>query len=140
MNFRHVSKFGNHSFWGWVLGAEIIVGGTVGGVVGSPGGPIGVVGGAVMTAAALIGVSSGVKDLLQSDEPGPPPTAPVRPAPPAEGERLFPSAGKIYTAVSRSESGGKVAGSSVDGAYVLVGEFDHKEGRAMGSVGSAAPR
>jgi hypothetical protein len=31
MDFHLVTKFGDHSYWGWMLGAEIVVGGTVGG-------------------------------------------------------------------------------------------------------------
>jgi hypothetical protein len=42
-NFKQVTKFGEHSVWAWVVGTEVIVGGTIGGVAGfavtSAGGP-----------------------------------------------------------------------------------------------------
>ncbi len=33
--FQHVMEFGSHSLWGWMKGAEIVVGGTIGAFAGA---------------------------------------------------------------------------------------------------------
>ena len=145
VDFQHVMKFGTDSFWGWVLGAETIVGGTIGAgaaVAGSAVATGGVAvgaaawiaaGGAVAGSSALIGVSAAAHTLLESNEPVPSPPAPDRPPPPATGEQLVPSDGTIFTALSHD---GAIIASGPDGTHILRGGFkwDEVRGSADGTI------
>jgi hypothetical protein len=86
MTFHNVVKFGENSFWGWVVGSEIIVGGAIGGgagfVVTSATGPGAVVVGvaaAIGGANATVALSNAVRTIVESDAPTPPPALPNRP-------------------------------------------------------------
>lgn len=141
IDFRQVVKFGENSVWGWVLGAETIIGGTIGAggaVAGSAVATSGVAlgaapwiaaGGALAGSTALIGASAAAKSLLESDEPVPPPPAPEPPAAPAAGQELLPSEGTIFTAVSHD---GRIMASGPGGTQILIGAF--KLGTANGSI------
>jgi hypothetical protein len=147
INFRQVMKFGEHTFWGWVLGTETIVGGTIGaggalaGAAVATGGvalgaaPWIAAAGAVSGLSALVGTSLAAKSLLDSNEPPPPPPTPQAPAPPAAGSKLVPSEGTILTAVSRD---GRIFASG-PGKQILEGasKWDSSElGFASGSIGA----
>jgi hypothetical protein len=119
MDFQQVTKIGQNSFWGWVVGAEIIVGGTAGGVV------------AVGVAATLVTISTGAKDLLASDTAPPPPAMPARPNPPKEGDTLSPREGEILVALSTEST---ISGTAVDGVHVLTGSYSIEKGSAQGSI------
>ena len=143
MDFRQVMKFGDNSFWGWVLGAETIGGGIIGAgaaVAGSAIATGGVAvgaapwiaaGGFAAGAASLIGASAAAKSLLESDNPTPRPLAPERRSPPKAGEKLFPTKGIIYTAVSGD---GRIKGSGPDGIFVLSGKYEATKGTANGTI------
>jgi hypothetical protein len=132
MDFQQNIKFGDNSMWGWVLGAEVIVGGTVGGGAaivtaglatgGIALGASAVIGawGALGSAAALVGASSAAKSLIEDNHPPPAPPAPERPAVPKNGEKLSPQKGMIYTVVSH---GGTISGSGPDGILLISGKF-----------------
>ena len=142
MNFREVAKFGENTIWGWVIGAEVLVGGTIGAgaaVVGTSaatgGAALGAApwiaaGGFLGGSSALISASSAAKSMLESDEPVAAPSLPNRPQPPESGTELLPEPGTILTAVSGD---GQVWGSGPNGVHVLKGS--HKEAQAEGTVG-----
>lgn len=142
-DFRIVTKFGDHSFWGWVLGTETIVGGTVGAMgavatatIATGGAAAGAsfwigAGGALAGSTALISASDAAKNLLESNEPPPPPTAPTRPQAP-QGNLPLSGKGKIYTALVRD---GSLFASS-NGQQILQGKFDSKVGQANGQIRS----
>ncbi len=143
MDFRQIIKFGDNSFWTWMFGAELVVGGTIGAVTGGGGTVIATGGlglgaapwiaakGAAVGAAALVTISAGAKVLLDSDDPPPPPTPPKRPSPPSEGEKLVPQDGILYAAVSRD---GRILGSGSDGVSILSGNHDSEDKTATGKV------
>lgn len=124
MDFRQVAKFGSNTFWGWVLGSEIVIGGAIGATGGLVAGPAGSIGGAIVIGSAAVGLSSGAKYLLESDEPVDPPEPPKRPVPPKEGEDLRAD---IMTAVFPN---GEIQGTGLDGV-TLNGKFT-KDGYAEG--------
>lgn len=143
MDFQHVTRIGENSIWGWVLGAEIVVGGAVGGVV-AVGGSSAVTGGLALGAApwiaaggaaggvaTFITISTGTKELLEADSAPPPPTPPERPQLPKEGEDIGPSAGRIVVAMTDE---GRLTGSAVDGTHVLEGTYSLSEGFAEGII------
>jgi hypothetical protein len=133
MNFEQNIKFGEHSTWGWVLGAEIIFGGSIGAgaAIATAGLATGGValgasvwigaGGFATGATALVCASDAAKNLIEADTPPPAPPSPKRPPIPKNGEKLFPQKGAIYTAVSRD---GTILGSGPDGVLVISGSFD----------------
>ena len=112
MDFSQVSKFGSDSDWGWVIGTEIGVGAVIGAggaiatAVVATGGiasllaiPIGIAGASTM-AGGFVGASAGVKSLMTSSNPTPPPIRPKRPARPRNDDKIFPSKDSIITAVA----------------------------------------
>jgi hypothetical protein len=135
-------KFGDKSIWGWVLGAEFIVGGTVGAgvaVIGASAATGGVAmgaapwiaaGGFTGGAAALIAASKTAQDILKSDTPPPIPSVPERPALKA-GDSLSPSKDRIYTGISGD---GRMWGSSPDGIHILTGKYSNDDGYADGTI------
>jgi len=143
-DFRHAMKLGKNSFWGWVTGAEILVGGVVGAggavagaTVASGGVALGAAAwiggaGAVAGSSALVSVSQAAKSLQESSAPVAAPALPARPEPPAKGEPLKPQEGKIIVAVSKD---GRIEGSGPDAANAVSGSFDNKSGNAKGEVG-----
>ena len=144
MDFRQVTKIGGNSFWGWVLGSEIIVGGVVGGVVAVGGSaaatgglalglaPWVAAGGAMGGAATLVTISAGAKSLLETNQTPPPPPVPARPnLPPKDGETLAPREGEMLVALSREHT---ISGSAIDGVHVLNGYYFLEKGSAQGSI------
>lgn len=147
MDFRHVVKFGTNSIWGWVVGAEIIVGGTIGGagaIVGStaasggtalPAAPIIGVVGAMTGAGVMISISANAKSIFTNPASPPnPPPLPQRPAAPKPGQSLSPDKEKIYVAVGKD---GQVWGSGPDDTLVITGRLDNgtsKDGSGTGSI------
>jgi hypothetical protein len=133
MDFQQVAKFGEHSIWGWVVGSEILIGGTIGAgsAIATAGLATGGValgasiwigaGGYAFGSAAMIGVSAGVKELLKSDSPPPAPVPPERPKAPNNGVKLVPEKGTIYTAIARD---GTILASSLDGVFIVSGKYD----------------
>jgi len=143
MDFRQVTKIGKNSFWGWVLGAEIVVGGGVGGVVAVSGASVATgglalgmapwiaAGGAAGGAATLVTISDGAKSLLASDTAPSPPAMPKRPNPPKNGEKLSPHEGEMLIVLFDKDS---ISGSAVDGVHLLEGNYSFKEGSAKGLI------
>jgi hypothetical protein len=121
MDFYNVVKFGENSRWGWVRGTEIIVGGAIGAATAvaftGPAAIVTGIGNAVAIAAAAVTISDTVKEIVNSDEPVPPPARPN--PPPVPEKELTPTKDKIYVAVSSKE--GKILGS--DGALIASGSF-----------------
>jgi hypothetical protein len=142
-DFRHAMKLGKNSFWGWVTGAEILVGGVVGGggaIAGTAAATGGLAlgaaawiggAGAVAGSSALVSVSQAAKSLQESSAPVAAPALPPRPEPPAKGE-LKPQEGKIIVAMSKD---GRIAGSGPDVSNLVSGSFDNKSGTAKGEIG-----
>lgn len=140
MDFRLVTKFGDHSIWGWVLGAEVIVGGTIGGagavvtaniavpVVGAVATPWIAAAGALTGSTALVAASAASKDLLSSDQPPPSPARPARPEPP-QGSLLLAGEGKIFTAVDKNGS----IFASFNG-HILNASFKSESGDVQGKI------
>jgi hypothetical protein len=75
--------------------------------------------GGLAGAGATIGISSGIKNLLQADKQPPPPSPPPRPAPPAKEQPLLPESGKINTLIARS---GEIAGTDVAASTSFAGK------------------
>lgn len=143
MDFQQAIKLGDNSFWGWVVGSEIIVGGVIGagGAIATSavatGGValgaaiwIGAAGGATV-ATAFVSASETVKNLTESHEPVAPPPKPDRFKVPTEPGVLKPADGLIYTAISKE---GKIQGSGPEQNLVLYGTYDAKNGKASGYV------
>lgn len=132
MDFYLVVKFGDNSFWAWVLGAEVISGAIIGGAGGlvTTGG-IGLVVGALGGATAAASISSSAKSMLKSDRPVDSPEPPKRPDPPQKDERLGPKAGQILVAVAPD---GRIWGSGPNGTHVLSGKYNSQDRSAAGSV------
>jgi hypothetical protein len=143
-DFRHAMKLGRNSFWGWVTGAEILVGGVAGAggaVVGTAAATGGLAlgaaawigsAGAVAGSSALVSVSQAVKSLQETSAPVAAPALPPRPEPPAKGEPIKPQEGKIIVAMSKD---GRIEGSGPDASNVVSGSFDNKSGIAKGEIG-----
>jgi len=134
MNFHNLVKFGENSTWGWVRGAEIIVGGTIGAgggiVVSSPtivgiffGGAAGGLGGA----ASAVALSDVAKSMIESDTPVVPPEFPKRPPVPQNEQKLEPQDGRIIIAISKEE----VEGSGPDRVLGLSGSLKGNSGTGV---------
>jgi hypothetical protein len=144
MDFEQLTKIGSGSLWGWIVGAETVGGGVIGGAAGLAGGVVATAatgglgvgagvaltaGGALGGAAAGVGISAGVKSLL-GPSPPPKPSASARPVFPGTPTPLLATPGMIYTAVS---VGGNLAGSDLNGNIISSGSFDVTSGRFNGS-------
>lgn len=148
-DFRHVMKLGKNSYWGWVAGAEILVGGALGAggaIVGTSlatgGLALGAAAwiggaGAVAGSSGLVSLSSSVKSLQETSVPVAAPALPARPAPPAQGEPIKPQDGKIVVAMFKD---GKIEGSGPDASNTVTGTFDNKSGNAKGEIGRTEKR
>lgn len=142
MDFRQVMRFDTNSEWGWVLGAEILFGGTVaaGAALATAGLSTGGValgaapwiaaGGFTAGGAALVGASAAAKSLLESNEAPELSVIVQRPVLPKEGTELKPTKSMIYTVVGD----GKIRGSAPDGVYVLSGTYNEKIGYVEGRI------
>jgi hypothetical protein len=139
MDFQQLTRIDPDSFWGWVAGAEAIGGGVIGGAadgaaVGAGtaglGVAAGIAGGALAGAAAAVDLSAGVKFLLESDAPPPPPLDPPRPSYPTKKTSLAPTPGYIYNAVGVSSA---LAGSDLSGTILSTGTFDLASGTFQGA-------
>lgn len=137
MDFDGVIKFGLNSYWGWMRGTEIVVGGTLGtggGIfAGAPAGPVGVVvvglAGALGGAASAISISDVVREqLIETKDPAPPAAAPKPPAVPQKQQELQPADGAIVVAVSRE---GEVVGTGPTKAMYLSGSFKETTGTGI---------
>ena len=142
-DFRLVMKFGKNSWWGWVVGSEILAGATIGAVAAVAGTTIATggialgatawigAGGAVFGASSLVSVSETVRSVRESSEPAAAPAPPARPMPPSKGEPLKPKKEKLYVAISKD---GRILGTGPDGSSILTGFFDNKSGNAKGGI------
>ena len=93
-------EFGSHSLWGWMQGAEIVVGGTVGAFAGAET-PVTAVLGAISAASGLISMTNVVKSQFENapQPPSPPPSPPTTPAPPQTGSNLVATVEQSYIVV-----------------------------------------
>jgi hypothetical protein len=130
-DFQHVMEFGSHSLWGWMIGAEIAVGGTAGAFAGIAT-PVTAVAGAITGAASMIGVSDVVvSHFVNAPEPPPPPVPPARPAPPQAGSMLVANAERSYIVVQDGTI--NAAGpSQQNDTYAVRGSY--KETTASGEL------
>jgi hypothetical protein len=140
-DFHLATKIGDHSFWGWVLGAEVVAGGVIGGggavataTIATSGAGVGLLAwvaaaGAGAGASALVSASDAARSLLEAKEPPPPPAAPGRAAMPV-GEIALAGEGRTYTAVSRD---GSLFASS-NGQVILSGSFSKDTGIIKGGI------
>jgi hypothetical protein len=144
MEFYNATKFGENSVWGWVVGTELVVGGTVGYVgavvavnvatagVGLPASIIIGVNGAIAGSVGVATLSTFVKDLINSEGTVPSSPAPApSPAAPNNGP-LSPSKDEVVIAVSNKE--GRVVAIGPEGSVVVSGLL--KENTGTGSVSS----
>lgn len=137
MDFKHMVKFGRNSWWGWVVGSEVvagaIVGGTAGAVAGSGAGLIGAVPsaaiGAVQGANGAVTLSEHVRTITESEEPVDPPDPPQRPNMPAEGDNLERTEDSIIISVERH---GRNISGSFGNSLVLAGSYE--QGYASGEI------
>jgi hypothetical protein len=142
-DFHHVTKFGENSVWSWIVGAEIVFGGTMGALAGAGAttlatagaaigaAPIAAANGALIGAGGMITLSKTIRESGESSEPIKPPLLPVRPSLPNNGDRILQNEGYIVVAMS---FGGEIIGSGEDGRYVLLAKYSPDQGRAEGSV------
>lgn len=143
MDFRQVTKFGDNSWWGYVVGGEVIFGGAIGagsaiaGAAAATGGlALGVsawigAGGALAGSSALVSLSDTVQSLVETDEAPATPSPPARPPLPQPDEELLPRTGSTLTAIAQD---GRMFGSGPDGIYALSGTFSLSDGTASGSI------
>jgi hypothetical protein len=112
IDFRHIIS----SYWNWIVGAEVIVGGLKRG----PGIP------------TMLTISSALKDTFSLDNPTPPPPLPVRPDVPDVGvNTVLAGEGKIYTMVSRQS--GSIYGNAFN-SVILDGSYDDQFRDAKGNI------
>jgi hypothetical protein len=129
LDFDNIVKVGQHSWWGWLKGAEIVVGGGfgfVGGVLVAPAPPaaivVGIVG-AIGTAAALVDLSNTAKELVVSDQPQAPKESPKAPPVPKQGDKILPRRDTIIIAISS-----ETVTATADENISLSGSFKGTEG------------
>lgn len=140
MDFYNTVKFGEKSVWGWVIGSEIIIGGTIGAggaiaaAVITTGGvgalvavPIGLAG-ALTGATAMVSASGSVQTMLESDKPPAPPEPPKRPPVPQKEENLVPGKDRIIIAISKE---GQVSGIGPDGGLAISGSVGSDAGTGV---------
>jgi len=132
MKIEHAIQIGEDSFWGWIVGSEIVVGGAVGGgaaIVASPatgGGSLLIgAGAAIAGAEAMVLLSRSVREIVRVDssEPPPqPPEAPATPEAPRVNEPIPLERDTILVAVERN---GEIIGRGPDTNMQLLGRYDH---------------
>lgn len=152
MEFRHVVKFGESSYWGWVVGGEAILGGTIG-AGGAIAGASLVTGGLALGAAAWIGsagaltgatalisASDTAKSLISSEElesDGPPDAPPLPERPLLEpGVEFEPEEGITVIAIAVPENAplsdaGDIVGHGPGQSYEIMGTFEAGEASGM---------
>jgi hypothetical protein len=85
MSFEQAVKFGENSYWGWMRGSEIIIGGALGGAGGvivavrTPAAVLTGLVGAMGGAASAVALSDVAKEFLEAHDPPAPPPAPKPP-------------------------------------------------------------
>ena len=137
--FKHLTKIGQNSLWGWVLGGEIVAGVGAGVVVGAglatvigPGGVVPGVAAGTAATGVLVGISAGAQSLLVEDAgPPPEPDPPTPPEEPDEGDAFFE--GFIIT---RTDEDGLLAARDLSVRYGAVGSFS---GNSFAGVTWAVP-
>jgi hypothetical protein len=131
-DFQQVMEFGSHSLWGWMIGTEIVVGGTAGAFAGIAT-PVTAVAGAITGAASMIGVSDVVvSHFVNAPEPPPPPVPPARPAPPQAGAMLVANAERSYIVVQDGTINAAGPRQQDDTFYAVRGSY--KETTASGEL------
>lgn len=135
MNLDNIVKFGEHSTWSWMKGAEIIIGGTLGatgGVMVAGGTPAAVVLGIVGAASgaeSAVFVSDVTKEFVEAVTPRSPEPPKVPPIP-GKGQPLAPEKDKIVVAVSKDS----VLGSGPSEGLSLFASRSLKENRSDGTL------
>ncbi len=126
--FNQAAKFGEHSTWGWIVGAEVTVGLTVGGTVaflGTAAVPpaaflIAIWGGATGATTAVT-LSKIARETIEGEGPPQPPPAPPAPAP-KKDDKLTPQADVLYVTLAKD---GSVTGNGPDPRCSLEGKADN---------------
>lgn len=140
-DFRHLTKFGENSVWGWVVGSEIVVGGTIGAAATIAAAPV--TAGASFAlglfnvsagAGSFVTISQGLQSLRESNKPVAAPELPPRPTPPAPLDPLPPKENNIVVAISTNPQKGDISGHGPDPSMAISGSFDNAKGTAGGSV------
>lgn len=128
LRFSQVAKIGINSWWGWVKGSEIVLGGgltAAGAVLAAPvtGGLSVLVGGVAAVQGALAGVSFSnlVRTSIESDVPVDPPNFPSAPSRPRSNQPLVPDDGQLWIAVSLEKN-------------TIIGEADRKKVLISGKI------
>lgn len=140
MEFSQTVKIGEHSWWGWIRGAELIVGGAV----GAAGGVLAT--GATAGAAAVIGLSAAIAgsssaasisdvaaEYFDTSESGQP-SLPVTPSlPNISAETLVADLTDDYVVVEAALGTGSLIGSFPNGPE-MTGTFDLEDGIGSGEI------
>lgn len=145
MDFKQVIKFGDNSTWSWLVGSEILIGGTVGALAGAGATTIGTAGTAILAApfvavkaameraATLVTLSLVFEATKESNEPVPPPPSPARPEIPDGNSNLEPRDGYIIVALNPD---GSIVGHGSDGKITMLGQFSTDKNSAGGYLTS----
>ncbi len=148
-DFEQLTKFGDHSFWGWCQGAEVLGVGTLGAILESGVADVATAGAAIVAtpwtagygfiggAATGISISKYVQQLLQSDKPPEPPPAPARPNLPQKGDKLIADNDVLYTIIDKDNLRGFQYLTATE-VTVLSGKYSSSE--ASGVVFSGERR
>ncbi len=138
MDFTEVTKFGEHSFWDWFEGAEILGGGVLGGAIATGATDLATAGAAIIATpwTATYGFASGVSTALsisiyiqshaQSEKPTAAPPKPNRPDLPQKGEPWSPGNNLLYTVMDREKLYGVKYGDKGQ-ALILSGSYSGSE-------------
>ena len=139
MRFSQLVKLGTNSSWQWIKGAEMIVGGVIGGAGGVIAAPATAgaslilgLGGAIGGAAATVSISNEIREIAQSDEPVPPPEEPKMPSKPKANEPIAPKENQVMIAVFVKE--GRIIGAGNGGNIKIGGEFSIGKNTARGYI------
>lgn len=148
LDIELVTKFGENSTWTWFKGAEVVVGGLIGGagavgattlstlgagVVASPWAALaGFLGGS----AAAISLSNEFNGEADSEAPAPEPQElPEPPQPPEPNTAIAIGEGLMIVAVGADN---RIFGATSEGRYLLQGSYSIDDGFAEGRVDLSA--
>lgn len=140
MDFSNMIKIGDNSWWGWIRGTELIVGGAIGaagGVVatGATAGAAVVIGlGAALSgAASAVSISDVAAEYFNTGEDDPP-SLPATPSlPDITSETLVANLVDDYIIVEASLDTGRLGGSFPQGSEI-TGTFDFESGTGSGEI------
>lgn len=140
MDFSHMIKIGDHSWWGWIRGTELIVGGAIGaaGGVMATGATAGAavvigLGAALSGAASAVSISDVAAEYFDTGEDDQP-SLPVTPnLPDITAETLVANFVGDYLIIEAALDTGRLEGSFPQGSEI-TGTFDFEGGIGSGEI------